>query len=179
MPPTLTTVEEMNKPTIKELQEEMLYVLEAWAKEKGIVAKYVGADFDKNMATMKIGLTIQRFDDDGEPLDADASNYIAYHEQMGLEKSWLGDEIIIDGSMYEIVGINPRNRRAPIMLLHNSTSKRISVPTTKVLSFYSTKKKEEEEKAVVEARRAPESTREDAPVTKKVVARVEGLGDDW
>jgi hypothetical protein len=174
-----TTIDVMDKGVVKELQGEMLDVLETWARERGLSTKYVGADFDKNMATMKIGLVIQRFDDDGELLDADASNYIAYHENHHLQKEWLGDEVIIDGSMYEIVGINPRNRRSPIMLLHNSTGKKVSVPSSKILDFYETKKREEAERAVVEARHAPESTREDTPVIEKIVTRVEGLGDEW
>ena len=107
-------ITEIDRPSLRALQEKMVAALQPVAAEFGISLKLGRTVFNANSATIKIEAAVINANGMVESKDAQAYKQCA--KWMDLPEDGLGKRFSWMGNVYYVRGLRPKSRKAPILV---------------------------------------------------------------
>lgn len=104
-------ITKFDKPTAKQLGQDLEKLIQAWAAERGLKAEYRGGQLDGITFTAKIGLSISdpKLVEDAARTEFDRNCFI-----LGLKPEHFGKTIMTSGGEIKLVGLAMGRTKYPL-----------------------------------------------------------------
>lgn len=124
----------IDRESLRRLTAKINAALAALATEEGLDIHTAGGSFSEKNATIKIAIATKGDGDGGEVMSREACDLIAFGRFKGLGDIAPGDETVIRGEAFRVVGLRRMARSNPVCIERLRDGKGFCAPVASVVA---------------------------------------------